>query len=438
MIPETGPPFRTPHGHVPRRHGTKRRRQRIGVALVSLGLAIAAAAPAAAGAGHCAAPGHWVVLAEGEPVAWNGPAADLLARMAETGAVFLGEAHDSADHHRWQLQTVAALHASHPRLVLGVEMFPRAKQEVLDRWVAGALSEQAFLKQTAWEEVWGFDAELYMPLFHFARLNRVPMVAMNVDRDLVARVGREGWQAIPVDERQSLGDPLPASVDYRRALAEVFAMKRQAASPEGRASGDFTAPSEEAIAAAEQSPLFARFVDAQLTWDRAMAEAVADTRGREPDRLFVGIVGRGHVEFGWGIPHQLADLGMADSAVLLPLKGPDACAEETAGRADAAFVLADDAVETAAPPPRLGVQLTAADDGARIADVLPGTVAETAGLRTDDVITSVAGSIVNGVGDVISAVRRQPPGTWLPLTVRRNGTTVDVVAQFPPLSRETK
>ena len=34
--------------------------------------------------------------------------------------------------------------------------------------------------------------------------------------------------------------------------------------------------------------------------------------------------------------------------------------------------------------------------------------------------------------DVTAAVARQAPGTWLPVTVARNGGQVDLVAKFPP------
>ena len=62
--------------------------------------------------------------------------------------MLLGEYHDRPDDHRWQLQTVAALAAEHPAVVLGFEMFPRRAQPVLDRWVAGELDERALLRET--------------------------------------------------------------------------------------------------------------------------------------------------------------------------------------------------------------------------------------------------------------------------------------------------
>ena len=116
----------------------------------------------------------------------------------------LGENHDDPDHHRWELQTVAALAALHPKLVLGFEMFPRRVQTVLDRWVAGDLNESAFLKLSDWSQVWGTDATFYLPLFQFARINRIPMVALNVENSFTHTVGEKGLAAVP-----ELGDKLP-------------------------------------------------------------------------------------------------------------------------------------------------------------------------------------------------------------------------------------
>ncbi|MCK7515243.1 MAG: ChaN family lipoprotein [Desulfobacterales bacterium] len=71
------------------------------------------------------------------------PPAPLVAAMAQREAVLLGEQHDDADHHRWQLQMLAALHAQRPNMVIGFEMFPRRVQPALDRWVAGELHDAA-------------------------------------------------------------------------------------------------------------------------------------------------------------------------------------------------------------------------------------------------------------------------------------------------------
>ena len=60
-------------------------------------------------AGACPAPGQWML-----PAANAGTAVDfdsVLRRIGERRVVLLGEHHDSADHHRWQLHTAGALMA---------------------------------------------------------------------------------------------------------------------------------------------------------------------------------------------------------------------------------------------------------------------------------------------------------------------------------------
>jgi uncharacterized iron-regulated protein len=375
----------------------------------------------------CGTPGQWI--AEGGSQALS--PAELLSELAARKVVLLGEQHTNADHHRWQLHTVAALHAIHPNFALGFEMFQRAKQPVLDRWVAGELSAEEFLEQVDWERQWGFDAELYLPLFHFARLNRVPMIALNVDRALISNVAKSGWDAIPEHERNGVSDPRTPSLAYQQSLAEIYALKARmgAAAKETDGASD---PLEQY----GQTPEFTRFVEAQVTWDRAMAEAMATALATDPDMLVVGIVGRGHAEYGWGIPHQLVELGVENAAVLLPVDETEACETVMTNAADAYFVLDNQTVSPTDRPNfvQLGVLLTPTANGARIAQVGPQSVAEASGLEVGDIIVSVAGRDVKNATDVISAVRRQPPGTWLPLTVDRNKLTVDVVAKFPPLS----
>lgn len=104
--------------------------------------------------------------------------------MAKRDVVLLGERHVSEDDHRWQVQTLAALYALRPDMVIGFEMLPRRVQAALDRWVAGELTVKQFLEKTGWDEVWGMPAELYLPLVQFARISRIPMAALNSDRQL--------------------------------------------------------------------------------------------------------------------------------------------------------------------------------------------------------------------------------------------------------------
>lgn len=372
----------------------------------------------------CVVAGMWLEPATAAPVA----ADRLVAEMARRPVVLLGEAHNNAEHHRWQLHTLAALHGRRPDMVLGFESFPRRVQPVLNRWVNGELDADAFLEAVEWPTVWGYDPAFYLPLFHFARQNRVPMIALNVDRALVSRVSHEGWAVIPADERAGLSDPAPASAAYRESLARTYLYKQSL-----QAGGDPEAAVEEAdIASAIETAEFARFVEAQLTWDRAMAEALAAARQRQPEALVVGIMGRGHIEYRHGVPHQLADLEIPDAAVLLPINSAEACDAMPADLADAVFLIEpSDRVAAAPPKARLGILIETTDDGVRVKDVMEGSVAAAAAIEAGDIVVSAAGFPVAQAGELIEIVQRQAPGTWLPLTIRRDGEEIELVARFP-------
>ena len=379
--------------------------------LVVVSIAVAGLAATAAGApsASCLSPGQWYTPAGERTVAIAPPT--LLKNLAAKHVVLLGERHDDADHHRWQLQVIAALHAQQLNLVIGMEMLPRRAQPVLDQWVAGGLTESELLARTEWARVWGFDASMYLPILHFARLNRIPVAAVNVDRAIVSEVGAKGFAAVPEERREGVGAPAAARRAYRDRLEQVF--KEHGSSSDGAAAFD-------------------RFVEAQLFWDRAFAEALAAAARRPGEPLVVGIMGSGHLAHGDGVPHQLADLGFPGSAVLLPVATDTPCGDLPAGLAQAVFALAPaPAPKTAARPP-LGVRLEPGADGVRIADVTAGSVADKAGLKAGDVLRQVASRPVNESRDVVAAVARQAPGTWLPVTVARDGGQIDLVAKFPP------
>jgi uncharacterized iron-regulated protein len=383
-------------------------------------------------ASACATPGGWIDLKTGQSIDRGQLFGDLVAKSS---VVLLGESHTDADDHRWQLHTVAALYGRGGNIVIGFEAFPRRLQAVLDDWVEGKLTDDAFLKASEWRQVWGYDADLYMPLFQFARLNRIPMIALNVEQKLVARVGQQGWENVPASEREGLSDPAPASAAYQRELAHVYLIKKTippGADPFSSSQGPSIAePDDAAVDEAVKQPEFKRFVAAQLTWDRAMAEALASANRKFSNAVTVGILGSGHVEGGYGVPHQLMDLGITQPTSLLPVPTGEACMLVGTSFADAVFTLPH-TDETPRPErPRLGVALVDGDDGPRINRVVDKSVAEIAGLKVGDQVVRAAGLTIRKPDELVEVIARQAPGTWLPLGVKRDGQDIDLVAKFP-------
>jgi len=119
------------------------------------------------------------------------------------------------------------------------------------------------------------------------------MVALNVDRSLVAKVARAGFEATTPEEREGSARRRRRTRPNRARLAAIHASHTQgAAGLEG-------------------------FVAAQLVWDKRWPTRAG--RGGAGGRAHPsGSWARVHAERFEGVPHQLAALGRPRPAVLLP------------------------------------------------------------------------------------------------------------------------
>ena len=362
----------------------------------------------------CPSIGQWLDPTDGATVSHE----NATQRLSNRRIILLGEAHTNPSHHRWQINTIAALHAAKGPIALGFEMFPRSAQPILDRWIRGELSEKEFLKKVEWERVWRYDSDFYMPIFLYARQHRLPMFALNVDQKLIQSVRQNGWENVPESQREGVSRPAPATPEYVEMLSGVFKDHL---------------PDEEKGDIDKQE--LSKFVQAQQTWDRAMAEAVQKAA---ENHHIVAIAGAGHLTNGFGIPHQLKALGSNDFTVAIPITPGQPCDSITAQFADLVFGTDSFSSPEATFKPLLGVMLDDKEGTVRIDRVLKSSVAEKAGIKQDDQVISAAGIGIKTNKDLIEVVRRQAPGTWLPLTIERNGKSHDLVAKFPTLDEQLK
>lgn len=369
---------------------------------------------------QCVALGDWVVPGARKGSGKSSQQA-VIANAVKAAVVLLGETHINADHHRWQLQTLAALHAQRPDMVIGFEMFPRRIQPILDRWIAGELNEKEFLRAAEWDRVWNTDANLYLPLFHFARMNRIPMLALNIEHHLRHKVAEKGFYGVPVEEREGLTRPAEPSDAYADYLLPIYKQHDRKNKKEGEIKRD--------------DPDFRRFIDGQQLWDRAMAQVLQQFLAKSEKRkspLVVGIMGAGHIVHGYGVPHQLRDLGVKNIATLLPWDRDRSCDYLVRGLADAVFGVLPHISDAAAPQfQRLGIRYEIGRGGAVVLQVEKNSIAEAAKLQDSDVIIQMAGLSIKNTEDVIAIVKRQAPGTWLPMTIKRNNEEIQIIAKFP-------
>ncbi|RUA22704.1 hypothetical protein DSL92_04210 [Billgrantia gudaonensis] len=117
--------------------------------------------------------GEWLRPADGIPTA-----PELFVKLARQDVV-MREQHDNADHHRWQLHTLAGLQARRPELVIGMEMLPAKTAD------AGCLGGRRarrgqFLARSEVVQRVGLRSGPLLADLHFARLHRIPVKAINI------------------------------------------------------------------------------------------------------------------------------------------------------------------------------------------------------------------------------------------------------------------
>ncbi len=354
----------------------------------------------------CPAPGQWTVPGQAEPV--NLPA--VLDQTGNAQVILLGEFHDSEEDHRWQLHTLAALHGRHPDLEIGLEMLPASRQPVLDRWLAGELDDAALLDEADWFSVWGYPSRLYLPVLQFARMHQRPLHALNAEGETVRRVSREGWDALEDTDLEQVGPPAEIPQAYRDRLS---AQLDNHPMPPGLDRDDY----------------LEMFIRGQSVWDRAMAERLADAV-QSADGPVVALIGRGHLDYGHGVPHQLRDLGIQRIATLLPMRDDD-CPADGPPIADALFGVDGGMLDTRSSAMRLGISLQESGEGLVVSNVMEGGTGDAAGLKPGDHLRRAGGRTLHRQQDLLAMLDRQQPGTALILVIDRDGETRTIAVPHP-------
>jgi uncharacterized iron-regulated protein len=214
---------------------------------------------------------------------------EALDRLREFDVVCVGEEHDSEPHHRIQLQVIRGLYAFDDSLGVGMEMFQKPFQGILDRYIAGKSSEEEFLKASEYASRWGFPWELYRPIVEFCRRNGVPLAALNAPRELTQRLSKVGYDGLTGPERVQLGD-----IDFHVEAHRQYWYDRISAMHGNRT------PSEEQK---ERSYMV------MTAWDHVMGTTAAEFRRERGLRRVVILAGGGHVDRGIGVAASAARSG---------------------------------------------------------------------------------------------------------------------------------
>ena len=317
----------------------------------------------------------------------------LIDELADDRVVFIGESHDRYEDHLSQLAIIQGLHERGNPVAIGMEFFQQPFQDKLDAYVAGELSEEALLRETEYFERWRFDYRLYRPILRYAREQGIPLIALNLPREITDKVGDGGIASLSPAEVELI----PSEIDrdapgYQANLRMVFEMHPKA-----------------------DDASFERFLEVQLLWDEGMAERAARWLRANPESQLIVLAGAGHVEYGRGIPSRLkrrldAPMSVVMSGQQRPLNP---------GMAD--FLLYPQPVGL--PKTGLmGVMLDTESEGQGVAiqGFAQQSGARDAGVEEGDRIIEIGETSIDSYADIRIALMDSRPGQQMPIAVLRD------------------
>ncbi len=295
--------------------------------------------------------------------------AEVVREAGKKEIVYVGEMHDRFAHHRVQLEVIRALHEAGRKVAVGMEMFQRPFQSVLDDYINGRIGEREFLKKSEYFKRWGFDYNLYREILLYAREYRIPVIALNIRREIVSKVSKEGLSALTMEELAEIPPDMDLTDSvYRDRLRQFFEGHQE----KGEKNFDF-------------------FYEAQVLWDESMAHNLDRFVRERPDHQVVVLAGIGHLAFGSGIPKRSHRLNGKGYALILNTDDVE--------RSIADFVLFPEPIPYNKSP-ILGVMLKEENKKMVISGFSPNSIAEKAGLKENDTILSIDGYPVESLEDL--------------------------------------
>jgi uncharacterized iron-regulated protein len=242
------------------------------------------------------------------------PLSAAIPTLKKKRIILVGEHHTNINHHYGQLNVIQSLKEAGAQVAIGLEMFRNDSQQALDQWVAGDISAKQF--EAIYYDNWTYPWAVYRMIFEYARKEKIPMIGLNVPRDITRQVSRGGFNSLSEEQKGKLKD-VSCRVDkeYMDYIKKAFG---------GHAHGQIN---------------FTYFCEAQMVWDTAMAVNTLEYLEKEPNSVVVLLAGSGHVRKG-AVPRQIRDRSDMPHAVILP-KVDGIIDPQTVGIEDADYIMLD-------------------------------------------------------------------------------------------------
>lgn len=299
----------------------------------------------------------------------TGTLSKVIESVSEKKIVYVGEFHEVFAHHAVQLDIIKGLYRNNKKIAIGMEMFQKPFQKTLGDYIADRIDEKEFLKRSEYFKRWRFDYNLYKPILDFARLNKIPVVGLNIEQEIIDKVSKNGMDSLTDEEMKAV----PADMDYsdeeyRERINEAFKMHKD-----------------------WEKKKFDYFYQSHILWDETMSQSVDGFLRKNPDYQIVVIAGQGHLQYGSGIPSRTYRRNGESYAIVL------IDADIDKGIAD--HVIFPKYVDGTVSP-KLMVIMSEKEGKLTITGFPDFSVSEDAGMKAGDVIISIDGEPVESVEDI--------------------------------------
>ena len=296
---------------------------------------------------------------------------EMINDANKSRVIYIGEQHTMFSNHAMQLNIIKALYRKYPKIAVGMEMFQRSKQNVINRYLNGEIDEKTFLKESEYYKAWKYNYHLYRPIIQFCKEKGIPIIGLNADRDLVRKVSQKGIESLSREEMKKLPEEMDfVNFSYVEYLKSIFA---------------------EHGSSVTKKKKFSSFLQSQIIWDETMAQTASDYITKNPERKLIILAGGGHIRYRYGIPSRV-ERRTGERGITILMDD-----QLKKGISDYMIYTAH---LTGQKERKIGVYVEETGKGLKVDKVIKGSPAQKAGIKKGDIIIRFNGRKISDIIDL--------------------------------------
>ncbi|MEW6067610.1 MAG: ChaN family lipoprotein [Nitrospirota bacterium] len=314
---------------------------------------------------------------------------DIINTISDKPVIYIGEIHTNYEDHKLHLKIIMGLYEKGRKFAIGMEMFQKPFQKVIDEYLSGAISERELLKKTEYFKRWKFDYNFYREILEFAKAKNIPVVALNLRSEIVEKVSREGLDVLNDENRNEIPEDMDMSdEDYRKRLRDIFEEHKS-----------------------QEIKNFDYFYQSQILWDETMSHSIDKFLKENPAWQMVVLAGAGHIIYGSGIPKRVYRLNAKDYVTIIPDK-------EILKKDVGDFLVFLQPISLPYTP-KLGVFLKEGEGKVIIDKLSAESAAEKSGLKEGDIFISIDNCVIENIEDVKISLFDKKQGETVKIKILR-------------------